>query len=98
VRTVCKAVTGLYAALCIASLVIILPNAAGLAGEPDPLSGIFAVLLAVPWVWFTGPITSGTSLVWNMIVTGACMTLNAFILWKLCNWIAGMAARRRAGV
>jgi hypothetical protein len=28
-----------------------------MAGEPDPLTGIFAVLLAAPWIWLTGPIT-----------------------------------------
>ena len=37
VKTVCKAVIGLYAVLCIAAPVMIPLNAAGMAGEPDPL-------------------------------------------------------------
>jgi hypothetical protein len=86
-------VTGIYALLCVASLLIIPLNAAGMAGEPDPLAGIFAVLLAAPWIWLTGPITSSTGTAWNMIVAGACMALNAIILWALCNWISSKFSR-----
>jgi hypothetical protein len=88
VRTVCKAVTGLYVVLCIAALAIIPLNVAGMAGEPDPLTGIFAVLLAAPWIWLAGSITSDSGTAWNMIVAGACMALNAIILWTLCNRLA----------
>jgi hypothetical protein len=93
VRTACKVVTGIYALLCVASLLIIPLNAAGMAGEPDPLTGIFAVLLAAPWIWLTGPITSSTAITWNMVVAGACMALNAVMLWSLCNWISGKVSR-----
>jgi hypothetical protein len=93
VRTACKVITGLYIALSIGSLVIIPLNAVGMAGEPDPLTGIFAVLLAAPWIWLTSPITSDTGTAWNMIVAGTCMALNAAILWQLCRWITGKAAR-----
>ena len=91
-RTACKAITGLYVALGIASLIIIPLNAAGMAGEPDPLTGIFAVLLAAPWIWLTGPVTDDTGLAWNMAVAAACMAFNAAILWNLCRWIAGRAS------
>ena len=93
-KTFCKAVTGLYVVLCIAALAIIPLNVAGMAGEPDPLTGIFAVLLAVPWIWFAGPITSDSGTAWNMIVAGACMALNALILWTLCNWLAAKTSSR----
>jgi hypothetical protein len=87
-------VTGLYVVLCIGALALIPLNAAGMAGEPDPLTGIFAVLLAVPWIWLTGPITSDSGIAWNLIVVGACMALNALILWKLCGWLAAKTFAR----
>lgn len=93
VRTACRLVIWLYVALCLGSLVIIPLNAAGMAGEPDPLTGIFAVLLAAPWIWLTGPITSESSSAWNMFVAGACMGLNATILWQLCRWIGRRTTR-----
>jgi hypothetical protein len=93
VKSACKVLTGIYAVLCIASLLIIPLNAAGMAGDPDPLVGIFAVLLAAPWIWLTGPITSSTAITWNMIVAGACMALNAVILRAVCNWISGKVSQ-----
>lgn len=86
-RTLCKAVIGLYVVAAIAALAIIPLNSAGMAGEPDPLSGVFAVLLAAPWFWLAGPITSDGSTVWNMTVAGGCMAINALILWGLCRWL-----------
>lgn len=88
-RTACKVIIGLYVLLCVAALAIVPLNAAGWIGEPDPLTGIFAVLLAAPWIWLTDPITNDTSTAWNMIVAGGCMALNALILWTLCRWLAG---------
>jgi hypothetical protein len=90
VRTFCRVLTGLYIVLCGLALAAIPFNAAGLAGEPDPLSGIFAVVLAAPWIWFVGPIISESGTFWNMLVAGGCMVLNALLLWSLCHWLASV--------
>ena len=92
--TFCKAITGLYGLLCIAALAVVPLNSAGMMGEPDPLAGIFAVLLAAPWIWLAGNLTSDDSTVWNMVVAGGCMALNALILRSLCGWIAARLAPR----
>ena len=92
-RAACKVMTGAYALLGIASLLLIPLNAAGLAGEPDPLTGIFALFLAAPWILLAGPLSSSTGLAWNMVLAGACMALNALILWALCSWISGKINR-----
>ncbi len=89
----CKAVTGIYLVLCVAALAIIPLNAVGLVGEPDPLTGIFAVLLAAPWFWLAGPISGDSGTAWNMIVAGVCMALNAMILWTVCRWIGAWQKR-----
>ncbi len=81
-------VIGLYVLLSIAALALIPLNAAGLAGEPDPLSGVFSVLLAAPWIWLAGPLMSEGSTVWNMVVAAGGMAFNALILWALCRWLA----------
>lgn len=94
-RTLCRVVTGLYVILCILALAIIPLNVAGMAGEPDPLAGVFAVLLAAPWIWLAGPITSDSGTAWNMIVAGGCMALNTLILWNLCSWLAARSSSRR---
>jgi hypothetical protein len=56
-------VIGLYMLVSIAALALIPLNAAGLAGEPDPLSGVFSVLLAAPWIWLAAPVMSEGSIV-----------------------------------
>jgi Na+-driven multidrug efflux pump len=90
-RTLCRAVIGLYVLPCIAAIAIVPLNAAGLAREPDPLSGIFAVLLAAPWIWLLDPLFSDSGVVWNLVLAAACMALNAAIMWAICNW----ATRRK---
>ncbi len=90
-RKVCRAVIGLYVLACIAAIALVPLNAAGFAGEPDPLSGIFAILLAAPWIWLTDSLMADTGVVWNLTLAAICMGLNATIMWAICNW----ATKRR---
>lgn len=85
-RRLCRAIIGLYVLAGIAAIAIVPINAAGLAGEPDPLSGIFAVLLATPWIWLLDSLFSDSGVVWNLVLAGICMALNAAIMWAICNW------------
>jgi sugar phosphate permease len=88
-RTLCRAVIGLYVLAGIAAIAIVPLNAAGLAGEPDPLSGIFAILLAAPWIWLVDGLMAETGVAWNLTLTAICMALNAAIMWAICNWATG---------
>jgi hypothetical protein len=95
-RTLCRAVIGLYVLAGIAAIAIVPLNAAGLAGEPDPLSGVFAVILAMPWMHiFTNIVgDAGGNAAAGFIMAGAGMGLNAAILWGLCSWVAKKIAQR----
>jgi len=87
VRTVCKVITGIYVVLCIASLLAI-PFGDG------PLSGVFAVILAMPWLHILSNLLgdTGGNTAASFILTGAGMGVNAAILWYGCRWLAGEAA------
>ncbi|MEE4239158.1 MAG: hypothetical protein V2I51_20755 [Anderseniella sp.] len=95
-RTVCKVITGIYVMLCLGALAVIPLNAAGMFGEPDPLSGVFAVILAMPWMHiFTNIVgDAGGNAAAGFIMAGAGMGLNAAILWGLCSWVAKKIAQR----
>ncbi len=88
-KSFCSILTAVYIVLCLAALALIPLNAAGLAGEPDPLAGVFAVLLAAPWFWLVEPFTSDNNTVWNVALAAACMALNALIVRSLCGLLAG---------
>jgi hypothetical protein len=83
VRAVCKLVTGIYVALCLVSLLAI-PLGDG------PLSGVFAVILAMPWLHILSNLVGeqGTSTAASFILAGAGMGLNAAILWYGCRGLA----------
>lgn len=95
-RTVCKVITGIYVMLCLGALAVIPLNAAGMFGEPDPLSSVFAVILAMPWMHiFTNIVgDAGGNAAAGFIMAGAGMGLNAAILWGLCSWVAKKIAQR----
>ncbi|MEE4236514.1 MAG: hypothetical protein V2I51_07295 [Anderseniella sp.] len=82
-RTVCKAVTGIYVALCVASLLAI-PFGGG------ALSGVFAGMLAMPWLHILTNLMGDTSgnITASFALAGAGMGLNAAILWYGCQWLA----------
>ena len=88
-KTVCKLVTGIYVMLCIGALAVIPLNAAGMFGEPDPLSGVFAVILAMPWLHILSNLAgdTGGNMAAGFALAGVGMGLNAAILWYGCQWL-----------
>jgi hypothetical protein len=82
VRTVCKVVTGIYAALCIAALLAI-----PLGG--DALSGVFAVILAMPWLHLFNNLIgdAASDMSTRLALVGTSMGLNIAILWYGCRWL-----------
>lgn len=80
-RRICGAFLLSYVLLCVGSLVLISLNAAGAFGmEPDPLSAVFAIVLAMPWsLWIADylPTNRNDVLVVALIIG---MALNAAIL------------------
>lgn len=88
----CNVLIGIYIVAAIAALAIIPLNAEGIIGTPDPLSGIFAILLAPPWIWLISPLASDAGTAWAMAVTAACMALNTVIMWFVCAWMTRRAS------
>ena len=89
VKTICRLVTGIYLMLCLGSLALIPLNAAGLAGEPDPLSAVFATILAMPWMHILSNLLgdAGGNTAVGFALAGAGMGFNAAILWYGCRWL-----------
>jgi hypothetical protein len=76
--------------LCIAALLAI-----PLGG--DALSGVFAVILAMPWLHLLTNLVgdTGGDTAASFIMAGAGMGLNAVILWGLCRWFAGAVVQHK---
>lgn len=85
----CKWVVGIYAGLAVLSLALVAFNAAGLAGEPDPLSGVFAMLLATPWPAIFGGLASETGEFANYALVAGELALNVLILFIICRLLSG---------
>jgi len=89
-RGVCRAVFWLYCGLSIVALLLIPISRWGLFGvEPDPLSAVFAVLLAQPWPSLADRFISGEAAGWAVVILG--MAVNAAIIALLCR----LAGRKR---
>lgn len=86
IMTVCRIVIGLYVVLCLASLALVPMSAMGVIAR-DPLAGIFAFLLALPWSYLTADFASETSTVVNVLLVGVGMIINTVILARLCSWL-----------
>lgn len=85
-RSASIAIVGGYIVLSLVALLLVPLNAVGAFGmEPDPLSGIFALLLSMPWSLLTGRFASDTNTIWNLGLTAVGMALNAAILAFLCR-------------
>ncbi|MEC9342830.1 MAG: hypothetical protein VYD64_03180 [Pseudomonadota bacterium] len=88
-RRVCRIALGLYVLACIVALVIIPLNAAGRFGmTPDPLVGVFAVLLSAPWIYPLDSLLGDGGLAWNMMLAVISITANAAILGFACSRLA----------
>lgn len=84
-QRVCQIIIAFYALLCLAALLIIPLNVYGAFGmEPDPLSGIYAVLLAAPWSFFASNL-AGDGAISNLFFMAAGMAINIAMLMLLCG-------------
>jgi len=82
----CRTVFFIYVGLAAAALLLIPISALRLFGaEPSPLAGIFAVLLAQPWLSLASE-AGGESIIGNLGIVTACLALNAMILWLVCRF------------
>ena len=91
-RKVCGVVFWLYVAAALASLALVPLSAAGAFGiTPDPLSGVYAVLLSTPWSYLGAALMSD-DVWWNLALMGFGMAINAAIIRLLCSLLARTAA------
>ena len=87
---VSRLLAGVYAAMCLAALALIPISSRGWFGvEPDPLAGVLAIVLAMPWSFALQWLHGGGP--WpGMLVVLAGMAANfGIILWL------GRVSRRR---
>lgn len=85
-RRICPAIIVIYVVACVASLSLIPMNAAGMFGmAPDPLSGIYALLLASPWIYLLDGLFGNGDVARNMALAVASMAINIGLLGLLCR-------------
>ena len=90
-----RVLAALYALLCLIALLLVPASIYGWFGvAQDPLGGVFAILLALPWSAALGHLpTLGTAA--TMILLAAAMALNILILLGIGKLVARW--RRSAG-
>ncbi|MGD9656283.1 MAG: hypothetical protein AB7U61_01375 [Methylocystis sp.] len=82
----CNGLFWLYVTLATFALLLVPASERGLFGvEPSPLSGVFAVLLAQPWLSLLADRLFGEGVIRNLAVVGCCLALNAAILRLICR-------------
>ncbi|WP_034491095.1 hypothetical protein [Afifella pfennigii] len=85
-RRICISVFWFYVVLAIFSLLVVPLNRAGFLGmTPDPLAGVFAVLLAQPWISLIARIPGLGEVLEGPLFVAACLALNAALLRLLCR-------------
>lgn len=85
---VCAKIFWGYEIIGAVALALVPASHYGLFGlEPDPLSGVFAVILGQPWLSLL-PFDLGTGgVLLNVLIVGVCILVNASILYLLCRLI-----------
>ena len=84
-RFLCRAGLWIYAALYLLALVVFAIGVFGWFGvEPDPLSGVYLVLIGQPWIYMVGVFPEAA---WPFaaVLTPA---INLGILFFLCRFLA----------
>jgi hypothetical protein len=85
---VCKTFLWLYIVVSALAVLIIPASDMRLFGlVPDPFLGIFAILLAQPWISLIFLIPIEASQTSNLIFITACLALNAILIRLLCGWL-----------
>ncbi|MGE0205316.1 MAG: hypothetical protein AB7E70_16835 [Hyphomicrobiaceae bacterium] len=92
--TACRLIVGAYVAACVIALAFIPLSAAAII-TPDPLAGVFAVILSLPWSALVVRVVDSSSVPLNMLLAAAGMVLNAWLIGKLCGWVGSMLGSAR---
>lgn len=84
-----RALATAYALLCLVALLMIPASAYSWWGfKPDPLSGVLAIILAMPWAMGLWALDGAAT--WLLIVLLAiCMGANLAIIVSLGRWLRG---------
>ena len=86
-RRACFVVVGVYAVLCLLSLVVVPLSAIGALGiERDPLAAAFAILLALPWSMLLDWVPGSDSAAVNLAVLAVGMIVNVALLLAICRF------------
>lgn len=84
---ICRAVFWVYVLAGTLALLLIPASNFRLFGlEPDALAGVFAILLAQPWVTLAFELVNEASDPWNLVIVGVCLVLNAALLHLACRF------------
>lgn len=82
----CRVIFWLYVAAAALAFLLVPASEFSLFGmERTALAGVFAVLLAQPWISLLPDAWTGGNVAWNMIVVAGCLVLNAAILRLVCH-------------
>jgi hypothetical protein len=74
-----RTILSVYCGLCLVSLLVLGAGTFGWFGvEPDPLSGVFALMLALPWPGVFDDLGSGPA--FGLIVVIAGMAINLLVI------------------
>jgi hypothetical protein len=88
-----RVIAAVYAILCLISLALIPISAMGLFGvEEDPVSAVFAVILALPWSHWLGDLGGGSVMRAFMLLAGG-MVLNLAIIAGLGRFLKARRGR-----
>jgi hypothetical protein len=75
-----------YVLLCLVALLMIPASAYSWWGfEPDPLSGVFAIIMAMPWAMALWAVDDAP--IWlSIVLLAVCMGANLMIIVTLGRW------------
>lgn len=90
IKGACRIVVGVYAVLCLGSLALVPLSGAGAFGlARDPLSGVFAIVLGLPWTMLSGMLVDDFGTWTGLLVVAAGMAINGFVMTWLCRRLRG---------
>ncbi len=86
-QSICPILVWTYAVACVLSLLLVPASLYGWFGlERDPLSGVFAALLGMPWVLLLSLVVDPEGPVTGFLFIAVCLTLNLLILRAICRY------------
>ena len=95
-RRACKITVGVFLLLGAVALMLVPLSRAGVLGlSPDPLTGIFSVLLAMPWFFVFDSMLGDQGAGFRLLMAAAGIGLNAGILGYICHKSAGATGKAK---